>query len=111
MFWLITATFRGQSVDQCLISSSLAPEVGAPVKYSLRRWVKAVDEIAGHVIVTSALLAGFWVVDHVYNFLWGKDALLFNFVPFKWVIQAADISIVAFVYVGVRSLLRAYRDE
>jgi hypothetical protein len=76
------------------------------------RWVRAAEEIAGHLLIIILLLVSFRVVEFVFDFLWGSNALLFNLVPFKWLIQAADVSMfVAFVYAGGRSALRAYRGD
>ena len=83
----------------------------------MRRWVRAVEEIAGHLIVVIALLLSFRIVEWVFDFLWGSNALLFNLVPFKWLIQGADVQgadvamFLAFVYAGGRSALRAYQGD
>lgn len=76
----------------------------------MMRWVRAVEEIAGHLIVVIALLLSFRIVEWVFDLLWGRDALLFDLVPFKWLIQAADVALfVSFVYVGGRSALQAFK--
>jgi|SoiMetStandDraft_2_1073263.scaffolds.fasta_scaffold594998_1 hypothetical protein len=78
----------------------------------MRRWVRAVEEIAGHLIVVIALLFSFRIVEWVFDFLWGSNALLFDLVPFKWLIQGADVAMfLAFVYAGGRSALRAYQGD
>lgn len=77
----------------------------------VQRVVRAFQEIMAHTIVTVALLVSFRIVEYVFDFLWGKDVLFLNLVPFKWIIQVADLSIyVSFAYVGVRSLLKAYKE-
>jgi len=75
------------------------------------RVARAVQEIVAHLIVTLALLLSFKVVDLVYEFLWGKDALVFGLVPFKWLIQIADVCLLVVLgYTGVRSFYKAYKE-
>jgi hypothetical protein len=54
------------------------------------KWVRLLQELAGHAIVTIFLLFTFRIIELVVDFLWGKDSLLFGLFPWKYLTSAAD---------------------
>jgi hypothetical protein len=80
-------------------------------KYS-RRWLNVYEELVGHAFAMALVLISFWMIEALYNLLWGSERLLFGFLPFHWVIDAADFfAFLAFSYAGIISSIRAFRGE
>lgn len=75
------------------------------------RWGKVAEEISGHTLLMCLVFVCFWLVEHLIDLLWPGEKLLFGILPFKWLIDLADLfTFLIFSYVGGVSSYHAYRD-
>jgi hypothetical protein len=77
-----------------------------------RRWARVVEELVGHIFAMAVVIFGFYLISAWTEFLMGHNRLLFGWLPWHWLIDAADAyTFVAFVIAGTRMSIKAYGDE
>jgi hypothetical protein len=76
------------------------------------RPVRAAFSFLGHVVLALVCMAGIWVVEYVFGWLFqGHEPKFFGWIPVKWFFDAGDFGILGtFVIVGIydawRELMR-----
>jgi hypothetical protein len=57
--------------------------------------IQDAPDIGRHCVAFAAALTSMWLIHHLQVYLFGADFRFFGFVPLAWVIDAADLSMLA----------------
>jgi hypothetical protein len=78
-------------------------------KNTLKRPFWALVALLGHVVLASAAILGFWIVEELIILLWGEhEPKFFGWIPVKWFFDAGDAGIL--IVFGIFGIRDAYRN-
>lgn len=80
---------------------------------SLSPWDRtkaAIKEIVAHTVIVAFILLQIFLIETLMNTLWGEGKLLFGYIAFSWIFDAADLlTLFAFLLYGIICSFNTYR--